>query len=421
MTGGPTKRRRLGDCVTFLSGGTPSKSTAAYWSGDIPWVSCKDMKTNRIFDAEDHVSEEGLANGTRLVAEGTVLIVVRGMILAREFPVAVAMRKVTFNQDLKALNCSPILDDRFLFYWLKAKTYDILGLVDEAAHGTKRLQTDRLQNLEIEIPPVSVQRDITSILSAYDDLIENNARRIGMLEQMARMIYREWFVNFRFPGHEKITMTGSESGILPVGWQVKRFTEISEVLSGGTPKTSVPEFWNGDIPFFGPTDSPTGFFVTQTEKSITRLGLSRCNSRLYPVETVFITARGTVGKVAMPAEDMAMNQSCYALRGRSGLSQLFLFMLTKEYAEELKKKAHGAVFDTITIETFSKLSVVRPADPLPQQFEAIVRPLFALMLVLQRGISHLRESRDLLLPKLLSGEIGVGHFEAEAGVVAHGV
>jgi type I restriction enzyme S subunit len=121
----------------------------------------------------------------------------------------------------------------------------------------------------------------------------------------------------------------------------------------------------------------------------------------------------------MPAEDMAMNQSCYALCGRSGLSQLFLFMLTKEYAEELKKKAHGAVFDTITIETFSKLSVVRPADPLPQQFEAIVRPLFSLMLVLQRSITYLRESRDLLLPKLISGEVNVANFDTEA--VAQGV
>src|SRR5579872_5005728 len=153
MTGEGTKQQRLGDCVTFLSGGTPSKSNPAYWAGDIPWVSCKDMKTDRIFDAEDHVSGQGLANGTRLIKQGTVLIVVRGMILAKAFPVAVAMRELTFNQDLKAVKCSPILDDRFLFYWLKSKTHEILGLADEAAHGTKRLQTDRLQNLEIDVPP----------------------------------------------------------------------------------------------------------------------------------------------------------------------------------------------------------------------------------------------------------------------------
>ena len=115
------KRLRLGDCVTMLSGGTPSKANDAYWSGQIPWVSCKDIKVERLFDAEDHLSVEGSLSGTRLVAPGTILLVVRGMILAKEFPVAIAMREMTFNQDLKALKCSPCLSERFIFYWLKSQ------------------------------------------------------------------------------------------------------------------------------------------------------------------------------------------------------------------------------------------------------------------------------------------------------------
>src|SRR5438876_6682721 len=114
---------KLGDCVSLLSGGTPSKSRPDFWNGDTPWVSCKDMKSTRLFEAEDHLTELGTANGTRLVVSGTVLIVVRGMILADRVPVAMAMRGLAFNQDLKAFRCAGWIRDDFLFYWLLANEY----------------------------------------------------------------------------------------------------------------------------------------------------------------------------------------------------------------------------------------------------------------------------------------------------------
>ncbi len=209
---------KLGDCVRFVSGGTPSKRNAEYWGGDIPWVSAKDMKVSRLYNAKDHLTETGASNGTRLVTPGTLLILVRGMTLAKEFPVVMAMRQVAFNQDLKALQCASHLDSAFLFYWLQAASYEILGLADEAAHGTKRLQMDRLQNFPINLPPLPTQRKIASVLSAYDNLIENNSRRIEILEEMAQRIYREWFVHFRFPGHEKVGLVDSPLGPIPQGW-----------------------------------------------------------------------------------------------------------------------------------------------------------------------------------------------------------
>jgi len=187
------------------------------------------MKTNRLYDAQDHVTEEGAKNGTRLVAPGTILIVVRGMILADEFPVAMAMRDLAFNQDLKALDCSPEVYTPFLFYWLQGNSHEILGIVDEAAHGTKRLQTDRLLNLPLLLPPLPTQRRIAGILSAYDDLIENNEQRIAILEEMARNLYREWFVDFRFPGHEDVAMRETEIGMVPEGWEVVKLGIIAKI------------------------------------------------------------------------------------------------------------------------------------------------------------------------------------------------
>ena len=145
-----------------------------------------------------------------------------------------------------------------------------------------------------------IQRRIACILSAYDELIENNQRRIRILETMARALYREWFIEFRFPGSDKIPRVASPLGDIPQGWEIVAFTEIAGVLSGGTPKTAVAEYWNGNIPFFTPRDAPACFYVQDTDKHITRLGLSKCASELYAPDTVLITARGTVGKVALP-------------------------------------------------------------------------------------------------------------------------
>lgn len=183
------KTYKMAECVKFISGGTPSKSKPEYWNGSIPWISCKDMKKLYLYDSQDHISENGAANGTRLVPAETILIVVRGMILGQHFPVAMTKRRMAFNQDLKALQCDSKVDLEFMFYWLQGNAYEILGIADEAAHGTKRLQTDRLQNLPLYLPPLPIQQKIAAILSNYDCLIENNTRRIEILEEMARSLY----------------------------------------------------------------------------------------------------------------------------------------------------------------------------------------------------------------------------------------
>lgn len=290
--------------VKLLSGGTPKKNEVRYWGGTIPWVSSGEMAQHRIYDTEHHVTEDGVENGTRLVPQNTVLIVVRGMSLAKEFRVALTTRPVAFNQDLKALAPSSNVDPKFLFYYLLSQRNTIRDSATEASHGTKKLDTRVIENWPLPVPNHSEQTRIADILSAYDDLIENNRRRIQLLEQAARLLYKEWFVHLRFPGHEH---TPIKNG-LPEGWEKKTAFDVTEVLSGGTPKTTNPAYWNGNIPFFTPKDAVSNAYVHDTEKTITDEGLRNCNSRLYPKDTVFITARGTVGNLNLSQVDMAMNQ-----------------------------------------------------------------------------------------------------------------
>jgi type I restriction enzyme S subunit len=185
------------------------------------------------------------------------------------------------------------------------------------------------------------------------------------------------------------------------------------VLSGGTPKTDIAEYWNGEIPFFTPRDAPNCFYVQNTEKQLTELGLSRCASERYPPDTVFITARGTVGKVVLPSVPMAMNQSCYALRGKAGVSQRYLFLLTLQQVDYLKTNTGGATFDTIVVDTFRRMQIVMPLRAVIADFTGQVAAIFEEVDTLQRQIRNLRRTRDLLLPRLLSGQVELAQSNGE--------
>lgn len=299
------------------------------------------------------------------------------------------------------------LSKKFLYYLFN--THLVRDQIRATANGAKVRHTSpsRIYEVTVDLPPVKVQWKIEAILSAYDDLIEINLRRIKLLEQITHDLYQEWFVHFRFPGHnEKPGQTD-----LPNGWRVGAFTDFIDVLSGGTPSTKKPEYWDGAIPFFSPKDAGDFPYVITTQRYITQEGLDHCNSQLYRPNTVFITARGTVGTVRMPAVDMAMNQSCYALVGKDGISQLFVYFLTQQKVELLSQQATGAVFDTITVNNFERLSVLIPTNDLIGEFEKFVSPIFAQIHNLIVRNQYLTETRNMLLPRLISGELDVSNLD----------
>ena len=183
------------------------------------------------------------------------------------------------------------------------------------------------------------------------------------------------------------------------------FTEIIQILGGGTPKTGESTYWNGNVPFFTPKDVGSPYTLA-TEKTITEEGLAHCNSRLYPINTVFVTARGTVGKVGLPGVPMAMNQSCYALVGKD-THQLLVYFYTLKAVDRLKHKASGAVFDAITTRDFESEIIMKLSDDDEKAFLDVAQPIY--QAVLSNSIENLGLAalRDSLLPKLMSGEIDV--------------
>ncbi|MFQ5744952.1 MAG: restriction endonuclease subunit S [Acidobacteriota bacterium] len=209
----------------------------------------------------------------------------------------------------------------------------------------------------------------------------------------------------------------SPVGKIPKGWDVGIFDETIELIGGGTPKTSVLEYWEGDIPWFSVVDAPaySDVFVIDTEKKITTLGLEESSARLLPEGATIITARGTVGECALLGVPMAMNQSCYGVRGKHGRGDYFTYFALRAAVSELRRSTHGSVFDTITRGTFKALQATLIPVGLTQVFDERVRPFLAHILANLRESRTLSAIRDALLPKLLSGEIRVKDAEAFLG------
>lgn len=259
-----------------------------------------------------------------------------------------------------------------------------------------------MDTIEVPLPPLEYQKRIGDLYFNLSNKIELNNKMNAQLEEMAQALFKSWFVDFEPFKDGKFVE--SELGMIPEGWRVGKFTEIMDLCPGGTPKTSVEEFWeNGDIPFFSPKDV-TGSYCFDTEKHITSKGLDNCSSRLYQKNTVFITCRGTVGKVTLTAVPMAMNQSNYAILAKKGYSQFYSFFLTKSIVEKLQKKANGAVFSAITTKDFDEEIVIPPIEELVR-FNIVAKQIFEKILCIGFESSHLSQLRDTLLPKLMNGEI----------------
>ena len=264
-----------------------------------------------------------------------------------------------------------------------------------------RIPLIRFPDFEVRIPDIETQNRIASILSAYDDLIENNRRRIQLLEQAARLLYKEWFVRLRFPGHERVKIRDG----VPEGWERKTALEVMDVLSGGTPKTNVPGYWEGDIPFFTPKDATDCLYTFSTERTLTEDGLRHCSSRLYPKDTIFIAARGTVGKLRLAQTDMAVNQTCYALIAHPPLNQHFLYCVLVEGVEQFRSRAVGSVFNAIIRDTFKQIPFLVPDQAVIRMFSKHVTPLIRQIDALSHEARKLSQARNLLLPRLMRGEV----------------
>lgn len=298
----------------------------------------------------------------------------------------------------------------FINYLLKTLNFQF----QNAAGAVPGVNRNYLHMMKVTIPPLPTQQKIAAILSAYDDLIENNTRRIKILEEMAQALYREWFVNFRFPGHEGLRMVESELGLVPEGWDVQTVEETFSITGGGTPSTKAPEYWeNGEINWYSPTDltSSGTMFMDCSGNQINESGLKNSSAKLFSPFSVMMTSRATLGVISINTTDACTNQGFITCIPNEHFPLYTLYHWLKENVETFNSLGTGSTFKEITKGVFKTIQLVVPPPEISSQFEQTVQPLAFQILNLQRKNNNLRRTRDLLLPKLISGEFDVSELD----------
>lgn len=388
----------------IVTGKTPKTNVVDYWGGNIPFITPTDIvgyNSYYQYETERYVTKKGLdtQKATLLPANSVCFSCIASIgkaCLTRTFSIT--------NQQINSIIPNDKNDYRYILYLLRYNLSYVQMIAGGSGSGTPIISKRKFEKFKFIIEDdLKIQHRIASILSAYDSLIENNTKRIRLLEKMAENLYKEWFVRFRFPGYEKAEM---ENG-LPKGWKKVRCSDCVDVMSGGTPKTDMVDYYNGSIPFFTPKDASSGFFSFATMTTISEKGLANCNSKFYSKGTIMITARGTVGKVNIIDVPMAMNQSCFALESKTICSNFYLFFSIRNATERIKKMANGGVFDTIIVKTFDYIPLVIPNHELLISFDQKISSIMNSISCLAKQNTLLARRRDLLLPRLMSGKLEV--------------
>ncbi|MGD2899078.1 restriction endonuclease subunit S, partial [Escherichia coli] len=318
----------------------------------------------------------------------------------------------------------------------------------DSGSAQSQITINDLANVEISAPSLNVQDLIVKSLKAFDDKITTLSSMNQTLEQMSQTLFKSWFVDFdpvidnaldagnpipealqtRAKLRQKVRNSAdfkplpaeirslfpsefeeTELGWVPKGWLITSFNDLIELIGGGTPKTTVEEYWNGDIPWFSVVDAPneSAVYVLSTEKSITAEGLKNSSAKLLRKGTTIISARGTVGKCAMVAVPMAMNQSCYGVSGKNKISDEYVYFQLKNVVQTLQQMGHGSVFNTITRDTFKNIKVPFCNEELTNTYSTYVKKYFSKILNNNYQNIALTKLRDTLLPKLISGELSL--------------
>jgi len=283
-------------------------------------------------------------------------------------------------------------DKRFLYYLFNSEP--VRQQIRSSATGTKVRHTapSRIAEVKVWLPSIGLQRRISGILSAYDDLIENNQRRIKILEEMARSLYREWFVNFRFPGHEKVPLVDSPLGPIPTGWQVKRLSEIAENFDRLRKPLSKMQRAKiqGDYPYYGAAkvfDHINDFIFDGEYLLMAEDG------------SVITTERAPV--LQLVNEKFWPNNHTHILRGKTPFSTHFLYLALSEI--DISPYITGAAQPKITQENMNRVPFFCGPETLHLRFNQLIAPMIRRGQILQRQHQNLRRTRDLLLPRLIEG------------------
>lgn len=385
---------KIGDIADVIGGGTPSTKNYDFWNGDISWLTPKDLsgyKERYISKGERNITTSGLQNSSaRLLPKGTVLLTSRAPIGY----LAIAKQEVCTNQGFKSIILKGGYLPEFFYYLLKNNIEYIIGMSSGSTFA--EISGTQVKNLEFNVPDYDTQKKIAGVLGALDDKIELNNKINQNLEAQAQALFKSWFVDFEPFG-----------GQMPSDWKIGKLGDICECLLGGTPNRNIPEFWNGNIPWIN-SGEVNAFRITKPSEYISELGLSKSATKLLPAKTTVIAITGaTLGKVSLLEINSCANQSVVGVLPNSNIPYEFIYPFVKHNILELISHQTGGAQQHINKQNVEQIKLYIPPYGILHQYQTSVKPIYKMIANNCFENTRLAEVRDILLPKLMSGEISV--------------
>jgi len=392
---------RIKDIGTVKTGRTPPTVVASNFGDEYLFITPSDMDgRKKIYDTERKVSSLGASVlASCQLPANSICVSCIGWQMGK---VVMTTQTCFTNQQINTIIPNDKILPDFLYYSLSTRREEFKTL-GSVGTRTPILKKSLFENLGIYLPPLPIQRKIAAILSTYDRLIENNTRRIEILEEMARSLYREWFVKFRFPGHEQVQMVDSELGPIPKGWEVKQLSEVCEIIMGLSPKS---EFYNENaegLPLHQGVTNFGAWFPTDKVYTTTI-------TRLAQIGDILFSVRAPVGRINIANKTIVIGRGICAIRSKTGKQNFVLQQLKDKFYED-NLMGGGTIYPSVTKEEVQKIKMLVPLPEKILAFESQSLPVFRQIEVFLLKNDNLRKTRDLLLPRLISGEIDVENLD----------
>ena len=403
------KTYRIGDiCKRVCSGGTPKSTEPSYYDGEIPWLNTKEINFNRISSTEKHITQSGLDNSSaKWIDKNSVIVAMYGATAAK---VAINTIPLTTNQACCNLSIDETKADyRFVYYWLCSHYTELASLANGGAQ--QNLNAQQIKDFEIKLPEIQTQQKIADLLWSIDNKIICNKSINDNLEQQAHALYKSWFVDFEPFCEEEFIETSI--GSIPAGWKVGQLSDICEIVGGGTPSKSHPEYYcRRGIAWITPKDLSVSKskFSSRGSEDITSDGYKNSSAKLMPRGTVLFSSRAPIGYISIATNEICTNQGFKsAVPGIAGTGYLYYFLQAN--TDKIESKASGSTFKEASGSLMKALEVIIPADGIFNQFEAELAPILNKQENIASEIQTLTTLRDTILPKLMSGELKINDLD----------
>ncbi|BBF80691.1 restriction endonuclease subunit S [Asticcacaulis excentricus] len=401
---------RIGDLGRVITGKTPPSAQPELFIGGIPFITPSDMSDDaRHIQTERYLSTAWDVKERLILPSRSICVVC----IASIGKVCMTLKPSHTNQQINSIVVDPsAFDAHFVYYSMRQKTDELRTRA--AGTATPIINKSVFSDLEINCPSLETQARIAGILGAYDDLIEVNQRRIAVLEEMARGLFEEWFVRFRFPGHESVPLVDTPNGPLPEGWNCKTLGQMGAVITGKTPSKANPAFYGADVPFVKIPDMHQSMFIWQTADSLSSQGASSQMSKTVPAGSLCVSCIATVGLVSITTKPSQTNQQINTLVPHDPHWREYLYFALESLKAHLQNLgSNGATMTNVNKQKFSSVQIAIPTDELMSHYHDFAGPLLDLIAKLTLANQHLAASRDLLLPRLMTGQLSVAAAEKE--------